>query len=52
MDTREKGRDDARVGNLAKHEWVLVYAIDEATTAIPTVHGSAVYQLNSLMGTR
>ena len=32
----EEGRDDARVGNLAKHEWVLVYVIDEATTAIPT----------------
>jgi len=30
-----EARDDARVGNLAKHEWVLVYAIDEATTAIP-----------------
>jgi len=32
----KEARDDARVGNLAKHEWVLVYAIDEATTAIPT----------------
>jgi len=31
-----EARDDARVGNLAKQEWVLVYAIDEATTAIPT----------------
>jgi len=31
-----ESRDDARVGNLAKHEWVLVYAIDEATTVIPT----------------
>jgi len=31
-----QARDDARVGNLAKHDWVLVYAIVEATTAIPT----------------
>jgi len=30
-----EARDDARVGNLAKQEWVLVYDIDEATTAIP-----------------
>jgi len=27
---------DARVGNLAKQELVLVYAMDEATAAIPT----------------
>jgi len=31
-----EARHDARVGTLSKHEWVLVYAIDEATTAIPT----------------
>jgi len=31
-----EARGDARVGNLAKHECVLVNAIDEATTAIPT----------------
>jgi len=31
-----EARDDVKVGNLAKHEWVLVYAIDEATAAIQT----------------
>ena len=31
-----EAHDDARVGNLAKQERELVYAIDEATTAIPT----------------
>jgi len=31
-----EARENARVGNLAKHEWVLAYAIDEATTAILT----------------
>jgi len=30
-----EARDDTRVGNLAKHAWVLVCAIDRATTAIP-----------------
>jgi len=30
-----KARNDARSGNLAKHEWILVYAIDEDTTIIP-----------------
>ena len=31
-----EARDDVRVGNLAIQELSLVYAIDEATTAIPT----------------
>jgi len=31
-----EARDDVRVGNLAEHECVVVYAIDEATTAIST----------------
>ena len=31
-----EARDNARPGNLAKHEWVLAYAIDEATAAILT----------------
>jgi len=31
-----EARENARVGNLAKREWVLAYAIDEATTAILT----------------
>ena len=30
-----EARNDARVGNLAKHEWILVYAIDGDTTMIP-----------------
>jgi len=34
------------VGNLAKHEWVLVYAIDEATTAIPT---SVLADINQIL---
>ena len=41
-----KARDDARVGNLAKYEWVLVYAIDEATTAIPT---SVLADINQIL---
>ena len=41
-----EARDDARVGNLAKHEWVLVYAIDEATTAIPT---SVLADINQIL---
>ena len=32
--------------NLAKHEWVLVYAIDEATTAIPT---SVLADINQIL---
>ena len=32
---RTEARSDARSGNLAKHEWILVYAIDEDTTIIP-----------------
>jgi len=31
-----EARDDVRVGNLAEHECDVVYAIDEATSAIPT----------------
>jgi len=27
-----EARNDARVGNLAKHEWILVYAIDGDAT--------------------
>jgi len=30
-----EARNDARVGNLAKHEWILVYAINGDTTMIP-----------------
>jgi len=30
-----EARNNARVGTLAKHEWVLVHAIEEGTTAIP-----------------
>jgi len=35
------------VGNLAKQEWVLVYAIDEATTAIST---SVLADINRILG--
>jgi len=41
-----EARDDARVGNLAKREWVLVYAIDEATSAIPT---SVLADINQIL---
>ena len=41
-----EARDDARVGNLAKHEWVLVYAIDEAAAAIPT---SVLADINQIL---
>jgi len=41
-----EARDDARVGNLAKHEWVLLCAIDEATTAIPT---SVLADINQIL---
>jgi len=30
-----EARNDARVGNLAKYEWILVYAIDKDTKLIP-----------------
>jgi len=30
-----EARNDARVGKLAKHEWMLVYVIDGDTTMIP-----------------
>jgi len=41
-----EARDDARVENLAKREWVLVYAIDEATTAIPA---SVLADINQIL---
>jgi len=30
-----EARNDARGGNLAEHEWILVYVIDGDTTMIP-----------------